>query len=349
MADHNLPTTTSTYVNVLAQISARLSDIAQGLNSGTTSPTNLPNNSLRWNPTSKVWEIYNSGTTTWSTWTTSLNIPINGTIGATTPSTGAFTTLSTTGVASLAASSTVGGTIIAGLGNAQTFTATQTFSATTPIISSKIGPSSTQQHTLPVSTSDTIALLATAQTFTNKTYDSGILNGTFTGNYIASGQASFTNSTAPIITAKIGPNTTQQHALPAIASDTIALLAATQTFTNKTIGTGSSYAGTPIPLTYGGTGSTSALSARANLGLAIGTDVPAVDGTGASGTWGINISGTSSSAVSAGSALYLSTANWTVIESGGKLLFKYGSTTVASMSSTGLITSASNIVANGTP
>jgi hypothetical protein len=45
----------------------------------------------------------------------------------------------------------------------------------------------------------------------------------------------------------------------------------------------------------------------------------------------------------------LVTTNFTIIESGGKLLFKYGATTIASMSSTGVITSATNIVANGTP
>jgi len=45
----------------------------------------------------------------------------------------------------------------------------------------------------------------------------------------------------------------------------------------------------------------------------------------------------------------LVTTNFTIIESGGKLLFKYGATTIASMSSTGVITSATNIIANGTP
>ena len=45
----------------------------------------------------------------------------------------------------------------------------------------------------------------------------------------------------------------------------------------------------------------------------------------------------------------LLTTNFTIEESGGKLLFKYGTTTIASMSSTGVITSATNIVANGTP
>lgn len=45
----------------------------------------------------------------------------------------------------------------------------------------------------------------------------------------------------------------------------------------------------------------------------------------------------------------LLTTNFTIEESGGKLLFKYGATTIASMSSTGVITSATNIISNGTP
>jgi len=45
----------------------------------------------------------------------------------------------------------------------------------------------------------------------------------------------------------------------------------------------------------------------------------------------------------------LLTTNFTIEESGGKLIFKNGATTIASMSSTGIITSAANIVANGTP
>jgi len=45
----------------------------------------------------------------------------------------------------------------------------------------------------------------------------------------------------------------------------------------------------------------------------------------------------------------LLTTNFTIEESGGKLLFKYGATTIASMSSTGIITSVTDIVSNGTP
>ena len=93
-------------------------------------------------------------------------------------------------------------------------------------------------------------------------------------------------------------------------------------------------------------------------------------GTGASGTWGISISGnaaTATSATTAGSATTASSAttatsatnatnaanlvttNFSIVQSGTKLLFKYGATTIASMDSTGIITSATNIISNGTP
>jgi hypothetical protein len=41
----------------------------------------------------------------------------------------------------------------------------------------------------------------------------------------------------------------------------------------------------------GGTNATTASDARTNLGLAIGTDIPALDGTGATGTWNIDVLG----------------------------------------------------------
>lgn len=50
------------------------------------------------------------------------------------------------------------------------------FIATTSITTPTIGPSSSQQHTLPAVASDTVALLAATQTFTNKTLTSPIIN-----------------------------------------------------------------------------------------------------------------------------------------------------------------------------
>jgi len=50
-----------------------------------------------------------------------------------------------------------------------------------------------------------------------------------------------------------------------------------------------------------------------------------------------------------GSAGSVATTNFSIVESGGVLLFKYGATTIASMTSAGVITALSNISANATP
>ena len=50
-----------------------------------------------------------------------------------------------------------------------------------------------------------------------------------------------------------------------------------------------------------------------------------------------------------GSASSLITTNFTIQESGGKLIFKYGATTIASMTSAGVFTTLSDISSNGTP
>lgn len=55
------------------------------------------------------------------------------------------------------------------------------------------------------------------------------------------------------------------------------------------------------------------------------------------------------SASNATNAANLVTTNFTVQESGGKLVFKYGATTVASLSSTGELIAGGNVSGGGTP
>jgi hypothetical protein len=54
-------------------------------------------------------------------------------------------------------------------------------------------------------------------------------------------------------------------------------------------------------------------------------------------------------ATGSGPASSLVTTNFTIEESGGKLIFKYGGTTIASMTSAGVFTTLSDVVANDTP
>ena len=96
----------------------------------------------------------------------------------------------------------------------------------------------------------------------------------------------------------------------------------------------------PVTISKGGTNAATAADARTNLGLAIGSDIPSPTGTGASGSWAISVTGSSGSLV---------TTNFSIVESGGKLYFKYGATNIASIDSSGNLIVLANITAYGTP
>lgn len=70
-------------------------------------------------------------------------------------------------------------------------------------------------------------------------------------------------------------------------------------------------------------------------------------GTPASGVL-TNCSGTAAS-LTAGAAQQVVTSNFSIVESDGNLLFKYGGTTIASLTSAGVFTALSTVTGGGTP
>lgn len=112
---------------------------------------------------------------------------------------------------------------------------------------------------------------------------------------------------------------------------------------------GTQVAGT-LPIGNGGTGANDAATARANIGA------PSTSGSGASGTWGINISGNAATASSATSATTATSAtnagrfassSFVIEQSGTNLLFKYNGTTIAVLDSSGNFTAKNNVTAYG--
>ena len=135
-------------------------------------------------------------------------------------------------------------------------------------------------------------------------------------------------------------------------------------FSNVAIGSGVSFASGTLSATGSGYTTAAATFNNSGSGDASGTTfdgsvaktisyntvgAPSISGTNATGTWPISVSGSASSATSATTATKITTTNFTVEESGGNLIFKYGATIIASMTSAGVFTTLSDITSNGTP
>jgi len=102
---------------------------------------------------------------------------------------------------------------------------------------------------------------------------------------------------------------------------------------------------------YSGTSTTTTGTGTSGEGLSVSGVVPgtytlATVSVDAYGRVTFANTGSASAAVTANS---LTTSNFSISESGGKLVFKYGATVIASMGANGIFISANNVIAGGTP
>ena len=181
--------------------------------------------------------------------------------------------------------------------------------------------------------SNVTGTVAVANGGTGSTTAGGAL--TNLGAYAASNPSGYTSNTGTV--------TSVAASVPAFLS-----IAGSPVTTTGTLAI--SYSGTALPIANGGSGQTTAQLAMNAFAGAV-TSGSYLRGNGTNVVMNtIQVADVPTlNQSTTGSAGSVATTNFSIVESGGKLLFKYGATTIASMTSAGVITALSNISANNTP
>jgi hypothetical protein len=178
--------------------------------------------------------------------------------------------------------------------------------------------------------------------YNTSAYTATIYNSTVIGNTTAAGAGIAVVAGAKVVVFSDGTNfysisapdltgaVTSVGTVTSLGSFTSAQLRGA--LTDET-GTGAAVFATSPTLTTPALGTPSAL---------VGTNIT---GTAA----GLSIGGNAATATLAAAATTLATTGFSIVESGGKLFFKYGATNIASMDSSGNFITLANVTAFGTP
>jgi len=191
-------------------------------------------------------------------------------------------------------------------------------------------------------------------------YPGSITSATWNGNAVAYNRGGTGQSSAFVAGGIVYGSSTSALAVTAVGTTGQVLTSAgsgTPTWTTPTTGTVTSVTGTSPVASSGG--ATPAISLESGYGDTLNPYasktakyvLAAPNGAGGVPTFRALVASDipTLNQDTTGSAGSLVTTNFSIVQSGTKLLFKYGATTIASMDSTGIITSATNIIANGTP